>query len=440
MDANALGTSLIDSEAHGLLVRLDQIRPFVMHETMVLAAALPPDAQLRIERFLHAGRVELRDKIHKFLHWLHGPGRNQPPAEQQRRFVQVRLQFNVVLAQFDLFTEVITQRSEHSTGVWLSGLDLLAQDALQVRGNIGADTKLVVYLARGAGAAIRRANTKLPGGKPNPVGIIRLPRERMVGSGIASSLIHEVGHQGAALLDLVRSLRRELDARAKREPDHPWGTWSLWISEIVADAWSVGQVGITSTIGLLAVVSLPKYFVFRLSPTDPHPMPYLRVLISSAIGQALYPHPQWAALAATWQRMYPIDGLDPEHQRWIEHCRNHIDEFVEVLVGHKTARTGGQPLAEIWPLGQRQPAQLLALHRSWGNDTAVMARQRPSLVFAVAGQARAADLITAQQESAQLSELLTLWAVRSSLQGPPNSTNAMVAASTGVRTTTSVRS
>ena len=45
MGIHGLGTSLIDSEAHGLLVRLEQIKPFVMHETMVLAAALPPEAQ-----------------------------------------------------------------------------------------------------------------------------------------------------------------------------------------------------------------------------------------------------------------------------------------------------------------------------------------------------------------------------------------------------------
>ena len=37
--------------------------------------------------------------------------------------------------------------------------------------------------------------------------IVKVPRERMVGSGIASSLMHEVGHQAAALLGLVESLR-----------------------------------------------------------------------------------------------------------------------------------------------------------------------------------------------------------------------------------------
>lgn len=415
MATPSVSTGLIDSEAHALLVRLDQIKPFVMHETMVLAAALPPAAQWKIEHFLHTGRSELRRQIGDYLKWLHGAGRSASPAEQQRRFVGIRLQFNVVLSQFDLFTEVVTQRSEHSTGIWLCGLDLLAQDALQVAAPAEQDTRLVVYLARGAGAAIRRANTRMPGGRPNPVGIIRLPRERMIGSGIASSLIHEVGHQGAAQLDLVRSLRTELDRRAARAPDAAWNVWSLWISEIVADLWSVGTVGITSTVGLLAVVSLPRYFVFRPGGNDPHPMPYLRVLISAALGDALYPHPQWKELAAIWRAMYPISGLPAAQLAWIRKCESHIAEFVNMMLQHRSPRTQNRELRALWPVAERQPDQLLRLYRAWRNDVAQMAAQSPSLVFAVIGQARASGLITSQSESTQLSELLTIWAVRSSL-------------------------
>jgi hypothetical protein len=35
-----------------------------------------------------------------------------------------------------------------------------------------------------------------------------------------------------------------------------------WISEIMADFWSVARLGVGSTLGLLAVLSLPKSFVF----------------------------------------------------------------------------------------------------------------------------------------------------------------------------------
>jgi hypothetical protein len=34
-------------------------------------------------------------------------------------------------------------------------------------------------------------------------------------------------------------------------------------------------------------------FLFRINLDDPHPFPWLRVKLSCALGQALYPHPQW---------------------------------------------------------------------------------------------------------------------------------------------------
>src|SRR5262249_1392251 len=150
----------------------------------------------------------------------------------------------------------------------------------------------------GPGASIRRARTRLPGGHANPVAIIRMPRERMIGSGIASSLVHEVGHQAAALMGLVPSLRLVLQGlqRGGGAERDLWAIWERWISEIVADFWSIARVGIAATLGLMGVVSLPRSFVFRLDLDDPHPMPWLRVKLSTAMGQALYPHPQWGRL------------------------------------------------------------------------------------------------------------------------------------------------
>jgi hypothetical protein len=416
---------LLEQEAQGLLTRLDQVRPFVLHETMVLAAALPYQAQQRIERFLHAGRGRLRAKVRGYLRWLAGAGRAADPAEQQRRFVLIRLEFNDVLSQFDMFTEVVTQRSEHRTGVWLSGLDALAADALRVDERLDADrvtrVPTVCYLARGPGAAIRRARTRLPGGQPNPVAIIRVPRERMIGSGLASSLVHEVGHQAASQLRLVETLRADI-ARAKRaEPDGCWATWDQWISEIVADCWSVGTLGLTATVGLLAVVSLPTFFVFRASAHDPHPTPYLRVLISAAIGDALYPDPQWTAMRRIWKRLYPTDDLPPARRAELERVEAAIPDLVDLLLDHKTPAIAGHRLADLWPAELLHPKRLLELHHLWGGDLAVLARKPPALVFAVVGQAKSAGLITPPVESRLLAELLRIWAVRSSLDVPQRS-------------------
>lgn len=424
MDVRRLSGSLLELEARGLLSRLDQIRPLALHETMVPAAALPPRASLDVERFLHTGRKVLRSQVREYLAWLRGPGRTAPPEEQQYRFVLIRMRFNAILSQFDMFTEVVTQRSENRTGVWLSGLDVVAADAL-ANPLITDPPPLVCYLARGPGAAIRRAKTKMPGGDLSPAAIVRIPRERMVGHGIGSSLVHEVGHQGAALLDLVPSLRKELAAhraKAAGPAARVWRNWENWISEIIADFWSVATLGISSTLGLLAVVSLPRFFVFRPSGDDPHPIPYVRVLLSCAIGNELYPHPQWGDMARTWKALYPVAALPAERQQEFAAIEASIPAFVKVLAGHRSPALKGRTLRETFPIAERQPARLLELHRAWNNDLGVMARQRPALVLAVIGQARAAQRIAPEAESQLVSTLLRAWALRSSLTSTENVT------------------
>src|SRR5262249_55850252 len=309
MPIGPFAARMLEEEARALMTRLDRIKPFALLEPTVPAAGLFPNAQTAIQLTMVEGRRELRRLIRSFLVWL---GRSKPVAtaeQAQRRLSILRLRFHAVLNEFDMFSDVITQRSEHDNGTWLSGLDVVAADALTLPGGFYRLPPVICYLDRGPGAAIRRARTRLPGGRTNPVSIIRVPRERMVGSGIASSLIHEAGHQGAALLDLVSSLReafRSLRGQAGADSDL-WAIWERWISEIVADFWSVARVGIASTLGLIGVVSLPRAFVFRVDLNDPHPTPWLRVKLSAAIGQALYPHPQWPRLAALWEELYPRD-------------------------------------------------------------------------------------------------------------------------------------
>ena len=411
-------TILLEQEARALLTRLDQVQPFVLNETMVLAAALPQTAQRAIEQLMFEGRASLRRSVANYLNWLRGEGRTAAPQEQQRRFVAIRMRFNDVLAQFDLFSEVMTQRSEHDTGVWLSGLDALAADALVLDQPYFDPPPTVCYLARGPGAAIRRARTRLPGGQPSPVAIIRVPRERMIGHGIASSLVHEVGHQCAALLGLVESLRTELHAECQRRRGRdaePWRAWLKSASECLADFFSVGKLGIGSTLGLMAVVSLPRYFVFRPPGDDPHPMPYLRVLLSTAVGQALYPHPQWDSLAAVWKAYYPVSALNREHRNLVERIGATVPEFAAHLAAHQPPALGGRTLADVMPIAQRRPERLIELYRSWRNDLGVLAWQPPSLVFAVLGQARACGRLTPELENRLLTSLLRAWAVRSSL-------------------------
>jgi hypothetical protein len=419
---------MLAQEARAMLTRLSRLRPFVLVEAMVPAAGLVPRAQVAIERHLAVGRGELEQAIRQFMAWLQASVRSASAAQAQRRFTMLRLRFNVALTQFDLFSDVITQRSEHESGVWISGLDVVATDALALPGGYYEAPPLICYLDRGAGAAIRRARTRLPGGGENPVAVIRVPRERMVGSGIASSLVHEVGHQAAALLDLVASLRPVLQALqngAEQEQREIWQLWERWISEIVADFWAVARVGIASTHGLIAVVSLPRAFVFRIEINDPHPSPWIRVLLSCAIGQQLYPHAQWQRVADMWAAFYPLEGLDVRRMSLFRRLQASMATLAALLAQHRPRSLRGRTLAEVLAGAERRPAALALQFSAWQRQPALMYAARPALVFAAIGQARMDRRLSPEDESRLLAKLLSHWALAHTLQGAARCAVAM---------------
>ena len=418
MSQTDLALWLLIQETRALFTRLNMVKPFALYETMVQAASPTVAAQAAIERYLIMGRRELREMVSEYLNWLQSPaGRNTPISEAQRRFAFLRLRFNTGLDQFDIFADVITQRSENETGIWLAGLDALAADALALPGKYYEAPPVICYLDRGHGAAIRRARTRLPGGGINPVAVIQVPRERMISNGIASSLVHEVGHQGAALLDLVNSVRQPLSRMQGNEDGNlnVWFLFNRWLSEILSDFWSVARVGICSTLGLMGVVSLPRAFVFRIGLDDPHPIPWIRVKLSCAMGQALYPHPQWAKLAAIWEDYYPLAGLDRRKRQILTTIEAAIPEFVGLLANHRPESLRGESLGSAIASSDRFPGKLRDLYRAWQADPSLKRKTPPSLVFAVIGQARADGVLAPEQESRLLSEVLTYWAMRNML-------------------------
>jgi len=406
-------------ETRALLTRLARVKPFALTGPMVPAAGVSFEASRAIEHYLIRGRRELRARVRGYLRWLESPqGRGSTPAEAQRRFAILKLLFNAGLTQFDIFADALTVRGEVDNGVWLAGLDVAAEDAIALASRFYDPPPVMTYLDRGHGAAIRRARTRLPGGGENPVAIIRVPRERMVGSGIASSLVHEVGHQGAALIDLVESLRFALQARQRQaEGDERmiWQLWERWISEIVADFWSVAKLGVGATQGLMQVVSLPRAFVFRIQPEDPHPFPWVRVKLSAALGSLLYPDPQWQLLDRLWESFYPRTGLPAERQRMLALLEGTMPEFIRLLVQHRPKALHGAALLQVFPIAERQPERLRALYDAWRGDKSLTRSAAPTLVFAVLGQAKQDRKMTPEQESDTVAELLRYWALKRSL-------------------------
>ena len=73
----------------------------------------------------------------------------------------------------------------------------------------------------------------------------------------------------------------------------------------LADFWAVAKVGVSATTGLSAWSACRGLSSSGINMDDPHPFPWIRVRLSTAMGRALYPHPQWARLEELWEPFIP---------------------------------------------------------------------------------------------------------------------------------------
>ena len=254
---------------------------------------------------------------------------------------------------------------------------------------------MVCYLARGPGAAIRRARTRLPGGGQNPVAIVRVPRERMVGHGIASSLVHEVGHQAAALLELVESLR-PAPARMQRRRGR----------SASAAAWGLlGALDLRDRrrplVGRQARHRLDARADRRRQPAGVVRLPgQRRRPAPDAVDprQAQLRHRRRAlpapavarARGAVGRRCTRATGVDPARRRAPRGARGDdaaASSPCSSSTGRRRCAAGRSARSCRAP--ERQPRDLVArCAASWEADRAALRDAPPTLAFAVLGQAR----------------------------------------------------
>jgi hypothetical protein len=397
------------NETYSLLTRLNSVKPFSMTMPMVSGAAISDKAMKAITGLLEGDKRNLRRHLYEFIDNLKGSATTSDPQELQSDFTLLKLRFNSILDQLDIFADVLSQRAEHDVGIWLSGLDVLAEDGLAIIKELVDAPPLMVYLDRGHGAAIRRARTRLPGGDLNPVGVIQIPRERMVGSGIASSLIHEVGHQAAELLNIIPTLQETMAAKQSRS-NIGWRFLRRWISEIIPDVWALGHLGITATMGLMGVVSLPKYFQFRLDVNDPHPAPYVRVQLSCAFGKKMFASNQWDRLWELWKLFYPKQNLKREILFALDEIDKVVDDFTSLVLSLSTKEMKGKKFIELFEHSSVTPDRLKQAYKQWQAGNLSLNTMHPTLLFAVLGQAKFDLVLNATAENQLLTKELRRWA------------------------------
>jgi hypothetical protein len=162
---------------------------------------------------------------------------------------------------------------------------------------------------------------------------------------------------------------------------------------------------------------LPRAIVFRVASSDPHPSPWIRLMLSAAMGEALYPHPQWTMFQRLWNLLYSRADLPESRRETLDLLLATMPAFAALVVNHRPKRLRGHSLGEAMHAAERSPQRLAHVHRRWRDSPRLVRAAPPTLAFAVLGQARWNGLLTPEKESSVVASLLQHWAVRRALAG-----------------------
>ncbi len=274
------------------------------------------------------------------------------------------LDLTKAFAFFDTFLDILTQRANDKLGTILAGADMIALDGL--RRNHPALKIIeapVVFFDRGFGASILRSGIPLQDGTLNELPLIQLPHSRITDKcNLSASLSHEIAHEALVELHIVKEFpvilyKRLVSAGA---PILIAKLFSLWTKEIGPDFYGFCYCGVAQTAGIMDILSLPPNHIFKISFTDPHPAPWLRVLLSIEWAKITWPDTQeiWRRWEEEWINSYPLASAPLESRKLLISARKYFPVVNDVLFHTRFPALNGKTIPDLFDLKKLDP-QLL---------------------------------------------------------------------------------
>jgi hypothetical protein len=332
-----------------------------------------PQAWGGLEHYLGLSlRQTLREVVARIVRMADEISRRLQAADSAEAMAQVRrgiLAFRRAYSRaettVEFFADALATRTAPETGALLRACDHIATrsmaEALTPLGRQVPQT--LSYLTAGSGASILRAGTSLwDGMAENPVAAIKVVRHNLLRP---TSIIHEAGHQVAHMLGWNDELRAALE---RSIPDRRIGeVYASWASEIAADAFAFVHTGFASVAALHDVIDGPDEQVFQFLPSDPHPVSYLRLLITIEWCRTSYGSGRWDALEATWTTQHQLSRAPDEIRPFLEACVAVLPRTAAVVLSGRFRAFGGQPLTAVVDPQRVSPLALERLERSLGD-------------------------------------------------------------------------
>lgn len=361
------------------------------------------EAWTRVEQYLNlAVRNQLRATVQRLRAEANGLAAQLASArtlEQlhlvRRRLLAFRRLYIAVETTLDFYGDAVNTRTSPKLASILRALDLIARHSMEVvLGPLGRETPPVLtYVDKGLGASILRAGIRLwDGGTASPVAAVKITRHNLYRP---TSLIHETGHQVAHLLgwtdEFAQALRPALLPHAPAEVVESWMETS---SEVVADIYAFVHCGYAAVAALHDVVAAEESAVLRYLPGDPHPIPYIRVLLNVEYCRRMYGAGPWDNLASAWREVHPLERATPATREFLERSLGLLPRLAELSLFGRMRAFGGRAIVDLVDPARVRPDALLQWARQLGSallSSPHWARTEPIRLLALSGYRMAVE-------------------------------------------------
>ena len=321
---------------------------------------------------------------------------------------RIDLDMSRVFTFFDTYMDVLTQRRSGDLGPMLAGCDVLAYQAMRrEHPTLTAIEPPLVFCDRGFGAAIVRESVAFPDGTPNPMPLIQIPYSRLREKCNLTSVLHEAGHQSLARLQLVGRLPHAFRAALGRAgaPRTVRDLYGLWAFEIGPDFWGFCLCGVAQPAAMRDLFGLPPTDALRLSVTDPHPPPYLRVLLAFDWCRRAWGRGRWDEWEREWEVLYSLDDVPATNRRLLHDARRFVSVVGDTLFNHRFPELEGRALIDLFDLSGISPTAVRRVAANVASGVLNLKGLTPCAQLAVFAELREMDAMTEEQ----LDALMTTW-------------------------------
>jgi hypothetical protein len=379
-----------------------------------------PEAWARVEQYLNVElRKQLQGAVARLRAEVNGLAAQLASAQtvEQLQLVRVRLlavrRFYVAVeTTLDFYGDAVNTRTNPKLASILRTLDLVAMRSMDaVLQPLGHQTPSVLtYIDKGLGASILRAGLRLwDGGTISPAAAIKMTRHNLYRP---TSLVHETGHQVAHIIGWVDEfaslLRHELAAHA---PPEIVEGWAATASEVVADIYAFVHCGYGAVASLHDVVASEEDAVLRYIPGDPHPIPYIRVLLNVEFCRRMYGAGPWDDLATAWTQVHSLARAAPGTRAFLERSTELLPRIADLALMRRMRTFGARTITELVDPARVHPHVLTQWSQQLGTaiETSMhWANAEPIRIVALSSYEMAAH----PERATQIAERYEAWAGR----------------------------